>query len=163
MKLIAGSCVIAHALSQVAYFEQRHPIFRVDLIEASERSDYVDHILSWAADNISSGPICVSTSVDLESLKITQGKLGRQGASLILLTEFSVKVASGLHLIGVRKFVVAGGEISGQAAVNALNVKQLAVAGFDELSGGYCHYRSRADLFVLKAYNTKEMIFSSLR
>ena len=51
---IAGSCAAA-TLSQVAYFEQRHPTFRVDLIEAFERSDYVDHILSWAADNVSAG------------------------------------------------------------------------------------------------------------
>ncbi|GIR82440.1 MAG: hypothetical protein CM15mP84_01880 [Cellvibrionales bacterium] len=146
---IAGSCAAA-TLSQVAFFEQRHPTFRVDLIEASERSDYVDHILSWAADNISSGPIGVSTSVDVKSLKITQGKLGRQGAA-DLADRILGEVASGLHLLGVRKFVVAGGETSGQV-MNALGVKQLAVAGFDELSGGYCHQAgTEPTSFVLKA------------
>ena len=60
-------------------------------------------------------------------------------------------MASGLHLLGVRKFVVAGGETSGQV-MNALGVKQLAVAGFDELSGGYCHQAgAEPTSFVLKA------------
>ena len=146
---IAGSCAAA-TLSQVAYFEQRHPTFRVDLIEAAERSDYVDHILSWAADNIASGPIGVTTSVDLEGLKITQSKLGRQGAA-DLADRILGEVASGLHTLGVRKFVVAGGETSGQV-MSALNVKQLAVAGFDELSGGYCHQAgTKPTSFVLKA------------
>ncbi len=146
---IAGSCAAA-TLSQVAYFEQRHPTFRVDLIEAAKRSDYVDHILSWAADNIASGPIGVTTSVDLEGLKITQSKLGRQGAA-DLADRILGEVASGLHTLGVRKFVVAGGETSGQI-MSALNVKQLAVAGFDELSGGYCHQAgTKPTSFVLKA------------
>lgn len=146
---IAGSCAAA-TLSQVAYFEQRHPTFRVDLIEAAKRSDYVDHILSWAADNIASGPIGVTTSVDLEGLKITQSKLGRQGAA-DLADRILGEVASELHTLGVRKFVVAGGETSGQV-MSALNVKQLAVAGFDELSGGYCHQAgTKPTSFVLKA------------
>ena len=146
---IAGSCAAA-TLSQVAYFEQRHPTFRVDLIEASERSDYVDHILSWAADNIASGPIGVSTSVDVQGLEITQSKLGRQGAA-DLADRILGEVASGLHILGVRKFVVAGGETSGQV-MSALGVKQLAVAGFDELSGGYCHQAgNKPTSFVLKA------------
>ena len=146
---IAGSCAAA-TLSQVAYFEQRHPTFRVDLIKASERSDYVDHILSWAADNIANGPIGVSTSVDVEGLKITQSKLGRQGAA-DLADRILGEVASGLHTLGVRKFVVAGGETSGQV-MSALNVKKVAVAGFDELSGGYCHQAgTKPTSFVLKA------------
>ena len=146
---IAGSCAAA-TLSQVAYFEQRHPTFRVDLIEAVERPDYVDYILSWAADHIAIGPIGVSTSVDVEELKITQSKLGRRGAAN-LADRILGEVASGLHALGVRKFVVAGGETSGQV-MSALNIKRLAVAGFDELSGGYCHQAgTNPTSFVLKA------------
>ena len=92
----------------------------------------------------------MSTSVDVEGLKITQSKLGRQGAA-DLADRILGEVASGLHILGVRKFVVAGGETSGQV-MSALGVKQLAVAGFDELSGGYCHQAgNKPTSFVLKA------------
>ncbi|GIS19052.1 MAG: hypothetical protein CM15mP120_09680 [Pseudomonadota bacterium] len=43
-----------------------------------------------------------------------------------------------LRSAGVKKFVVAGGETSGQV-MNALGVQQVQVAPFDNLSGGYCH------------------------
>ena len=45
-----------------------------------------------------------------------------------------------LYELGVRKFVVAGGETSGKV-INTLGIEQLQVAAFDYLGGGYCHAR----------------------
>jgi len=47
-------------------------------------------------------------------------------------------VAAALFDHGVRKFVVAGGETSGQV-VNSIGVERDSVSAFDEPGGGYCH------------------------
>ena len=48
------------------------------------------------------------------------------------------KVTSRLYDLGVRKFVVAGGETSGKV-ITTLGLDRLKVAAFDYLGGGYCH------------------------
>ena len=61
------------------------------------------------------------------------------------------KVAKGLFDLGVRKFIVAGGETSGQV-FNSLRIKNVEVSSFDNLSGGYCHQAGKTPVsFVLKA------------
>lgn len=146
---IAGSCAGA-TLSQVDYFEQRHPVFRIDLLEAAENPDYVNNILSWAAQRIAKEPVAIASSATVEQLKRTQGALGRDGAAQLADKIFG-EAAVGLFALGVRKFVVAGGETSGQV-INSLGIRQVEVSSFDELGGGYCH-QSGADpvSFVLKA------------
>ena len=60
-------------------------------------------------------------------------------------------VAKGLFKLGVRKFVVAGGETSGQV-MKSVGITNVEVAEFDELSGGYCHQGGDDPVsFVLKA------------
>ncbi|MGI9264949.1 MAG: nucleotide-binding domain containing protein, partial [Gammaproteobacteria bacterium] len=61
------------------------------------------------------------------------------------------EVAAGLFDRGVRKFVVAGGETSGQV-IKSLGIRRVEVSGFDELGGGYCHQAGSDPVsFVLKA------------
>ena len=61
------------------------------------------------------------------------------------------EVAKGLHHLGVRKFVVAGGETSGQV-INSLGIGTVEVSCFDELGGGYCHEGGQDPIsLVLKA------------
>jgi uncharacterized protein YgbK (DUF1537 family) len=146
---IAGSCAPA-TLSQVSHFEMHYPVFRVDLLEAADDPDYVGKILHWAADNVDDGPVAVASSVSVDELKRTQGALGRSGAA-DLADRILGKVAIGLHELGVRKFVVAGGETSGQV-INSLGIKKVDVSSFDELGGGYCHQDGDDPVsFVLKA------------
>jgi uncharacterized protein YgbK (DUF1537 family) len=146
---IAGSCAGA-TLSQVDYFEQRHPVFRIDLLEAADNPDYANKILSWAEQRIDKEPVAVASSATVEELKRTQGTLGRDGAAQLADKIFG-EIAVGLFGMGVRKFVVAGGETSGQV-INSLGIQKVEVSSFDELGGGYCH-QSGADpvSFVLKA------------
>ena len=60
-----------------------------------------------------------------------QASLGRQGAAA-LAEGILGEVARGLYAKGFRKFVVAGGETSGQV-VNALGIARVEVSVFDEL------------------------------
>lgn len=134
--VIAGSCA-GPTLRQIDYFAERHPVFRIDLVEAAGDPDYVAKILDWTAQRVDREPVAVSTSADVNELRRTQDALGREGAAE-LADRILGEVAAGLHEQGVRKFVVAGGETSGQV-INSLGIRQVAVSSFDELGGGYCH------------------------
>jgi uncharacterized protein YgbK (DUF1537 family) len=147
--VIAGSCAAA-TLRQVAHFEKQHPVFRVDLLEAARNPALTQEIADWAAKHIADGPVCVASSADVEGVARAQKELGRDGAAS-LADEVLGKSAQALQEIGVRKFVVAGGETSGQV-VNALGIKQVQVSSFDDLSGGYCHQAGSEPMsLVLKA------------
>lgn len=146
---IAGSCASA-TLKQLEQFEIRHPVFKIDLLAAAKDPDYVASVLRWAKQELCNQPIAITSSADAEELKRSQSVLGREGAS-DLADCLLGQVAEGLFDLGVRKFVVAGGETSGQV-INALGIKKVEVSMFDELGGGYCHQGGEDPVsFVLKA------------
>jgi uncharacterized protein YgbK (DUF1537 family) len=146
---IAGSCA-GPTLRQVDYFEQRHPVFRIDLLAAADDPEYVKKILRWTEERIDNEPIAVASSADVDELQRTQAALGRAGAA-DLADRILGEVAVGLYEQGVRKFVVAGGETSGQV-INTLGIRKVEVSSFDELGGGYCHESGIDPVsFVLKA------------
>ena len=76
--------------------------------------------------------------------------LGREGAAA-LADHIIGEVARVLLGMGFRKFVVAGGETSGQV-INSLDIASVEVSAFDELGGGYCHQSTPEPVsLVLKA------------
>ena len=97
----------------------------------------VDKIVDWAADKLDQGPVGIATTTDHEGVECAQGVLGRQGAA-DLAEDLLGRVTSRLHGLGVRKFVVAGGETSGKV-IDTLGIDRLRVSSFDHLGGGYCH------------------------
>ncbi len=134
--ILAGSCAQA-TLSQLDYFEKRHPLFRVNLLEAAEDSDIVSRIIDWAKPHLDQGPIAIATSDTVANLKKIQAALGVKEAAQ-LADSITGRVAKKLYDLGARKFVVAGGETSGQV-FDALGIKEVVVSSFDDLGGGYCH------------------------
>lgn len=147
--IIAGSCA-GPTLRQLEHFATLHPVRRIDLLEAADSADAVSDLLAWAKPRLDNGPVAIATSADVDAIERAQAKLGRRGASE-LADRLLGEIASGLFDLGVRKFVVAGGETSGQV-LNALGTKRVEVAAFDELGGGYCHQRApEPTSFVLKA------------
>ncbi len=146
---IAGSCA-GPTLRQVDHFEKIYPVFRVDVIKAADDPGYVEGIIDWARKHIDKGPIGVSSSADLAELQRSQAALGVEGASS-RADRILGDVSKSLFELGVRKFVVAGGETSGQV-MKAIGVKKVEVSEFDELSGGYCHQAGDDPMsLVLKA------------
>ena len=134
--VLSGSCS-PKTNRQVRAFEQRHPLLRVDLVRAARDSDMVDRITGWAADKLEQGPFGIATTTDHEGVERAQRALGRGGAA-DLAEDLLGRVTRRLHGIGVRKFVVAGGETSG-TVIDALGIDRLRVSPFDHLGGGYCH------------------------
>ena len=122
--VISGSCT-GKSVRQLAHFEQTHPVFRIDLLEASQDANMVDRIVEWAKDRLEKGPVGVGTSTDPEGVKRSQAELGREGAAT-LADKLLSSVAQHFYQHGVRKFVVMGGETSG-AVMASLGIEQVSV------------------------------------
>ena len=134
--VLAGSCS-PKTNRQLKVFEQQHPLYRVDLLEAADNANLIDEIVEWAADKLSKGPVGIATSADHEGVKRAQKVLGSQGAA-DLAEGLLGGLTTRLHELGVRKFVIAGGETSG-TVIDTLGIDRLQVSSFDHLGGGYCH------------------------
>ena len=134
--VLSGSCS-PNTNRQIRAFEQKHPLFKVDLLQAAGDSNIVDKIVDWAADKLEQGPVGIATTTDHDGVERAQRVLGRQRAAN-LAEDLLGRVTSRLHRLGVRKFVVAGGETSGKV-IDALGIDRLRVSSFDYLGGGYCH------------------------
>ena len=79
-----------------------------------------------------------------------QAALGRSGAAT-LADRLLGEAAAYAYELGARRFVVAGGETSGQV-VKSLGIQQVEVSTFDDLGGGYCHQTKPEPVsLVLKA------------
>jgi uncharacterized protein YgbK (DUF1537 family) len=133
--VLAGSCAPA-TLAQLQAFETAHPVRRVDLAGEGDDPVLARRILDWAAPRLGDGPIAVATSADRAGVEAAQARFGREGAAA-RADRLLADVAAGLKALGVRRFVVAGGETSGEVLA-ALGAHCLEVSGFDEMSGGYC-------------------------
>jgi uncharacterized protein YgbK (DUF1537 family) len=134
--VISGSCA-PQTLLQLDAFAANHPVWRIDLARDAESPGLIDKILDWAIDRLGEGPVAVATSGDAAAIARAQTLFGVGGASRRsdkLLGELSER----LYSAGVRKFVVAGGEASGEV-VKALGIRRMEVAPLDDMLGGYCH------------------------
>lgn len=134
--VLSGSCS-GNTNRQLRAFEQRHPLFRIDLLQAAEDAGVLDTIVDWAADKLERGPVGIATTTDHDGVQRAQSVLGRQGSAR-LAEDLLGRVTGRLHGLGVRKFVVAGGETSGKV-IDTLGIDRLRVSPFDHLGGGYCH------------------------
>ncbi|MDP6507047.1 MAG: four-carbon acid sugar kinase family protein, partial [Planctomycetota bacterium] len=52
--VISGSCT-GKSVRQLAEFEETHPVFRIDLVEAAEDPMLIDRIVKWAEDRVGKG------------------------------------------------------------------------------------------------------------
>lgn len=134
--VLSGSCS-PKTNRQLNRFEQQYPLYRVDLLEAAAEANTVDSIVEWAAPRLAKGPIGVATTTDHHGVERAQKVLGRQGAAE-LAEDLTGRVTRRLYELGVRQFVVAGGETAGKI-IDTLGIDQFRVSAFDYLGGGYCH------------------------
>ena len=138
--VISGSCT-PKTSRQLARFEAAHPVFRIDLLKAAcDECGVLGEAVEWASARLVHGPVGIATTTDAEGVKRAQAELGQEGASA-LADDLLGRMSRALHELGVRKFVVAGGETSG-SVIRSLGIERLEVGAHDDLQGGYCH---RAD------------------
>jgi 3-dehydrotetronate 4-kinase len=147
--LLVGSCAEA-TRAQLRLFEAQHPVWHVDLARDSANPRLASDILAWAQPRLQHGPIAVSTNSTPDRVRAAQDFFGIEGASQ-RADQLLGKIATELQGLGVSKYVIAGGETSGEI-LNVLQIKRLEVAAYDdELFGGYCHHGDGLPMsFVLK-------------
>ncbi|WP_321924276.1 3-oxo-tetronate kinase [Paraburkholderia guartelaensis] len=125
--VLAGSASKA-TNAQVAAWRETRPAFRIDPLAVARGEPVVEHALAFARDHMHAAqpqPVLIYATASPDEVKATQRELGvAQAGELVERTLASI--ARGLRDLGVRKFVVAGGETSG-AVVQALGVDMLRI------------------------------------
>ena len=132
--VVLGGSVGPVAEAQLAAFEARHPVLRLDLLDGDEHA-LIAGALDWAKPRIGT-PFCITTCADENGVKKAQAALGRLGAAR-LAERILAGVAQGLHASGVRRFIVAGGETSG-SIVTALGIRAVRPFPRGVNGGGFC-------------------------
>ncbi|MGP6157481.1 MAG: 3-oxo-tetronate kinase [Vulcanimicrobiaceae bacterium] len=122
--VIAGSCSRA-TLAQVAASRTTMPTFTLDERVFTHTDEVVASALSWARAELGGAPLLVSASEPPDLVVQHQQRYGADEASSRVERALA-GIALGLRELGVRRFVVAGGETSG-AAVKALEVEALRI------------------------------------
>jgi uncharacterized protein YgbK (DUF1537 family) len=85
----------------------------------------VTQVLAWAEPLLSQGPVLIYATTDAETLKKVQDKFGRDQAGEWMESALA-QVCVGLQALGVKQWVIAGGETSG-ACVQALRIAQMQI------------------------------------
>ena len=121
--MLAGSASKA-TNAQVAAWRATRPSFRIDPLAASRGEPVVDQALAFARAYLPQ-PVLIYATATPDEVKAVQQALGVDAAGHLVEATLAA-IARGLRDLGVRKFVVAGGETSG-AVVQALDVKSLQI------------------------------------
>lgn len=122
--VLSGSCSVA-TNDQIEHWRRSRPSFQLDPLLLAEGRDQVGEALAWARERIAEGPVLIYGSARPDQVKAAQERLGVEAAGQLVEDALS-RIAVGLDELGVRQFVVAGGETSG-AVVKALGVEALRI------------------------------------
>jgi uncharacterized protein YgbK (DUF1537 family) len=126
--VLAGSASQATNAQVAAWRDAGRPHFRLDPPAVARGEPVVETALAFARDALCATapqPVLIyATAAPGEVERVQQALGAAQAGELVEAT--LAAIARGLYAIGVRKFVVAGGETSG-AVVQALGVEALAI------------------------------------
>ncbi|ANT62201.1 hypothetical protein AYJ57_17390 [Salipiger sp. CCB-MM3] len=122
--------------AQIAAFETRHPVLRLDLTENITEQALIERAAEWAAARVAQGPFGITTWADAAQVARSQAAYGRLGAAR-RAERILAEIAQRCHEIGIRRFLVGGGETSG-AIVTALGLTKVRALPLGALRGGLC-------------------------
>ena len=129
--IVSGSCSLA-TQGQVAHFKnsglpswQFEPLNWTSANVAQQIKVDVQNALAWAQPLLAKGPILIYATTDTETLQKVQAKFGREQAGEWMESALA-QVSVGLKALGVKQWVIAGGETSG-ACVQALEISQMQI------------------------------------
>ncbi|QCP53338.1 four-carbon acid sugar kinase family protein [Trinickia violacea] len=126
--VLAGSASTATNAQVTAWRGAGRPHFRIDPLAVARGEPVVEAALAFARETLLGAnpqPVLIYATAAPEEVKRVQQALGVSHAGEIVEAALA-SIARGLHALGVRKFVVAGGETSG-AVVQALRVPALVI------------------------------------
>ncbi|MCO5732289.1 3-oxo-tetronate kinase [Rhizobium sp. SSA_523] len=120
--VLSGSCS-AMTRSQVAEFCRHAASFRLDPLRLAEQG--TDEARRWLDDQDPESPKIIFATAEPEEVRAAQQQLGA-GRAGDLVEDALADLAKHALQVGVRRFVIAGGETSG-AVTRALAVRRLQV------------------------------------
>ena len=127
--VLAGSCA-ERTFEQLDHFGQRHPVLMLDPAAGVGREKaFAAEAVDWAAPRLAIGPVAIAVSSRPVAVAALQKRLGRRAAGH-LAERIIGRIAVGLAGLGVRKYVVAGGETSG-AVLEALGCRVLEAGPYE--------------------------------
>ena len=141
--IVSGSCSLA-TQGQVAHFKttglpswQFEPLsWNAANVQAQIKAD-VEKALAWAQPLLPKGPVLIYATTDADTLQKVQSKFGREQAGEWMESALA-QVSVGLQALGVKQWVIAGGETSG-ACVQALNISQMQIGGQIDPGVPWCY------------------------
>ncbi|GAB5511820.1 MAG: four-carbon acid sugar kinase family protein [Hyphomicrobiales bacterium] len=136
--VLSGSCS-AMTRKQVAAFLDQAAGFRLDPLELAAKGSAAAR--AWLAEQPVDAPKILYATAEPEDVRKAQEKLGVQRAGEIV-EEALAELALDARAMGIRRFVVAGGETSG-AVTQALGVSQLTIG--TEIAPGVPWTYARSD------------------
>ena len=146
--IVSGSCSLA-TQGQVAHYKstglpswQFDPLQWTDTHVPAQIKTDVDNALAWAAPLLSQGPVLIYATTDAETLQKVQAKFGREQAGEWMESALA-QACVGLQALGVKQWVIAGGETSG-ACVQALNISQMQIGAQIDPGVPWCYAPNHA-------------------
>ena len=141
--IVSGSCSLA-TQGQVAHYKttglpswQFEPLNWTSTDVAQQIKVDVEKALAWAKPLLSKGPVLIYATTDAETLQKVQAKFGREQAGEWMESALA-QVSLGLQALGVKQWVIAGGETSG-ACVQALNISQMQIGAQIDPGVPWCY------------------------
>jgi uncharacterized protein YgbK (DUF1537 family) len=129
--IVSGSCSLATQGQVAHYIASGQPSWQFKPLNwtaqdvPSQIKADVAAALAWAEPLLSQGPVLVYATTDADTLQKVQAKFGREQAGEWMESALA-QVCQGLQALGVKQWVIAGGETSG-ACVQALNITQMQI------------------------------------
>jgi len=120
--VLSGSCSDM-TRRQVKAFAANHQHFHLDALKLAKNDAHLNAAKEWLKASPLDAPKLIYASADPLIVADVQAQLGTEKAGAIV-EEAMAKLASFAAAIGIRRFVVAGGETSG-AVVQALEISRL--------------------------------------
>jgi uncharacterized protein YgbK (DUF1537 family) len=146
--IVSGSCSLA-TQAQVAHYKstglpswQFEPLRWTDYQVPAQIKAEVDKALAWAAPLLAQGPVLIYATTDAETLQKVQAKFGREQAGEWMESALA-QACVGLQALGVKQWVIAGGETSG-ACVQALNISQMQIGAQIDPGVPWCYAPNHA-------------------
>ncbi|MFK8083107.1 MAG: 3-oxo-tetronate kinase [Granulosicoccus sp.] len=154
--ILSGSCS-QMTRQQVAFYKDKAPCYQLEPLRLAAQG--VEHALHWLRDLPAHANPLVYATAEPADVVAAQEKLGTEAASLLIESALASLAVTAREL-GIRRFVVAGGESSG-AVTKALDVQQLVIG--TEIAPGvpwtYCQSAGHDIALALKSGNFGAVTF----
>ena len=125
--VLAGSCA-DQTRTQLRQFAASHPLLDLDVEAALQGDDVIGPAIAWAGERLPRGPVAIATSATPEAVERLQARWGVARVAACC-EDLLGRIAAALREVGVRRFVIAGGETSG-AVLQHLRVDRVTVGPF---------------------------------